>query len=118
MFGSANMRRLLSRVRAVVSDMGTESALARMSDLLPDFNVCLGLPRVQRQTRLLPRALVVPGWRHKIDLLVRTGCNRLRWFPLFLKRIKNMISLFRDEVRALSQPNAQQGEHNTGGTAP
>ena len=106
MFGSTHMRSLLGRVRGVISDMGTESLLARMNDLLPDFNYCLRLPPPRRRLPcLLPRALVVPGWRHKIDLLVRTGCNRLRWWPLFLKRIKNLISLFRDEVPTKSLPN-------------
>ncbi|CAK0790716.1 unnamed protein product, partial [Prorocentrum cordatum] len=93
------MRKVLDRVRGVVSDMGTEYMVAKMNDCLPDFYQCLGAKFVlARRQLLLPRAIVIPGWRHKVDNLTRCGCNTLVWFPRFLVRIKALASLFRDEA--------------------
>eukprot|EP00959_Pyramimonas_sp_CCMP1952_P119855 2506015-Pyramimonas_sp.AAC.1 len=82
-----------------------------MNEVLPDFFAQLGCTQqVAREPLLFPRSLIIPGWRHKIDVLIRTGVHSLRWFPRFLTRVKALISMFRDEVTRASnhQPPPSQ----------
>ena len=58
-----------------------------------------------------PRALAIPGWRHQIDLLIRFGVGTLRWFPLWLVRIKALTAFLRNDThkQAITQRFAVVG---------
>ena len=55
------------------------------------------LPGNQRLARLFPRALRAPGWKHMWDNVLRRSVSQLQWWPLFLRRLKALVYLLREE---------------------
>ena len=77
-----NLCRLLQGVRGIVTDMGTEFAIADAPGIQGSFFNRLGLKSPVRNTEFLfPNALAIRGWRHMLDLVIRRGCSSLRWPP-------------------------------------
>ena len=108
---------VLTRVRSITTDLGTERKLAHMVDCAPEFWAYLGLSKdhLRRRTWLFPRAVQVPGWAHIFDNLIRLGLSSLAWFPGFLESLKGMLKLLRDfggdiccELRSLNRESVAQ----------
>ena len=100
------------RVKAIVSDMGTEKGLSWLPDLLPEFCHINRIPlpcNWQRTISLFPRALQSPDWSHMMDTVLKKGLSSLKWFPKFLDRIKAVVKFFREHADDISQDLKKQG---------
>jgi hypothetical protein len=95
----ARMRAVLAKIRSITTDMGAESNIIRTPDVLPSFMVYLGvhIGNARPGKWLLPNAVHIAGWRHKVDLLIQRGLCRLDFFPKFIERLKSLIAFVRDE---------------------
>ena len=91
---------VLSRVRSITTDLGTERKLAHMVDLAPEFWKWLGVDRVtiDRRVWLFPNAVQAPGWSHVWDGLIRLGLNSLTWWPSFIESLKGLLTLLREHT--------------------
>ena len=81
--GAQNLQSFCRSVRSICTDMGVERGISTMNiDVLRSFLLHIGAPVfVQMDSPwVFPSALLVPGWRHSIDLLLRRG---LWTFPFF-----------------------------------
>jgi hypothetical protein len=89
-FNIGRLRLVLGSVRCVTSDFGIESMLADCPDILPEVMAAVGIgagfQNIPREPYLLPRALLMPGWSHLWDGVLRSICNRLG-FPLVFKHV-------------------------------
>ena len=97
--GPLHLQRSLSRVRAILTDGGVERLVLDQKLCLEDFFWYMGVksPRGLRLNEpLFPRAIEILGWRHQWDLVARKGLTELRWFPLFLERLKAPTKFIRD----------------------
>jgi hypothetical protein len=95
------IRRFLASIRSITTDFGTERLLSGMPDLLPSFckAVNIELPRDFKQQRwLFPRAIQAPCWMHMMDTLLMRSLISIRWFPLFLERLKSLLKFFREHT--------------------
>ena len=95
-----NMVFFCSRVCSVLMAMGTESGLASMKNVLPLFfrlmgilteNVDYGL--CGRVDRTFPRALVISGWRHAVDNVLRDSIYSLSLFARWLTDLKAAMEI-------------------------
>ena len=95
------MRAFTDRVRSFCTDLGAERSVFKVPDLLPDFcrHIGVAVPRsyVRRQF-LFPNAMLVTGWHHVFDGVVRFGMFSLKWFPSFLNKLKLMVKFFRNAL--------------------
>ena len=112
-FTFSSMVRFLSKVRGLVTDLGTEH-LIRDADgrILIEFLLAQGVPTPPQDECprfLLPRALLCPGWHHMVDGLVRHGLCHLRWFPRFLSYVKALVRFVRDYKEDLTALLISQG---------
>ena len=86
---------LLSRIRSITTDMGTESKVIDMrGNKVATFLHGLGFKcrRTAFPTWMLPRAMPIHGWKHLWDNILCRGLSSLPWFPSWLKRLKALIS--------------------------
>ena len=85
------------RVQAICSDMGTESGIANMVDILPAFfrMIAPGMQTSSPHERLFGRALQVPGWRHLWDNILRRTLASLPWFASWLDSFKAVVGFLR-----------------------
>lgn len=102
----AAMRFVCSRVQAVCSDMGTESAIVNLPDALPAFFQMIA-PAAQPEPPgdfLFGRGLQVPGWKHLWDNVLKRTLSSLGFFAAWLDKLKSLISFLRSVsvVRELS----------------
>ena len=98
--GEEIVRAFCSRVRAITTDMGTERLIPSYQDILPDFFETIVRQRrcrLPKLSKLFPRALHAPGWRHTVDLLLKRGLYMLPWLPLFMVRLKALCKFFREK---------------------
>ena len=93
--GWVAMKRACRRVRAIVSDMGTERKVVNQPDLMAEFFWLIQYPVTERELLLepvgdflFPGAAQVPGWRHSVDLLLQRSLSSLVWFPAWLDKLK------------------------------
>ena len=79
--GSEFLRWVCSRVRAIVSDQGTEAGIANLTDILPEFQWMIrwGGATEPHVDKLFPRAPQVPGWKHLWDGLLQRSLSSLRF---------------------------------------
>lgn len=108
------MRSFLSRVRSITTDFGTERLLSNLGDVFHSFcrSVGISIPLgALVGTRIFPRALHAPGWRHSCDGIIKRslscGC---KWFPWFLDRLKNVISFLRESMSDISEELCLNGK--------
>lgn len=79
MFGGGRvaLRLACRRVRAIVTNIGTERKIANM---VSDFAWMIDPKRAQpteAEELLRPRALAIPGRRHQVDVLIRFSVSPL-----------------------------------------
>ena len=88
--------RFCDRVRAVVTDMGTERKIARLPCLIADFyDVMLEQPvRIPFRMYLFPLAISSPGWMHGWDVVMQRSLASLSFFPAFLLGMKSIVAFF------------------------
>lgn len=95
------VRRMCGRVRGIVTDMGVERKICDMPDVVAEMFelLCPGFKAASNPIEFLwPRAVQVPGWKHQVDLLIRQGLNSMKFFPLWLKRLKALNSFLRQDM--------------------
>lgn len=89
------MRDVLSSVRWVLTDFGTESSLHEAEDSLCAFYRYLKgeeVPPIQRGLAfLLPNAMLQPGWHHLWDNILKLVVNSLDWAPGWIAGMKAVI---------------------------
>ena len=108
------LRSFLGRVRSITTDQGTERKVVAMPDVLPEFLLYAGFPGppiVDGNNFLFPRAMHMPGWKHKWDLVIRRALSTQRWFPFWLDHLKATISWLRSSPnrRSLSADLKRRG---------
>jgi hypothetical protein len=88
----SQVRRFCQRVRCLVTDLGTERLLADHIDFLPDFYRYIGSTapanKLTYETFLFPRAMVMAGWRHLWDNLLRRALASMTFFPAWIDKLK------------------------------
>eukprot|EP00959_Pyramimonas_sp_CCMP1952_P260773 5452639-Pyramimonas_sp.AAC.1 len=89
----AMMRKACNSIRSITTDNGAERLVAKKPDFLKDFLQALGAKGrafrgAQELRRLFPRALVVTGWRHMWDNVLKRALWSLPFFPDWLARVK------------------------------
>ena len=92
-----DVARFCGRVRALVTDQGTERMLANMPDTLGDFWRMMpesGEPPPPRGFTF-PRALEVPGWMHLWDTVLRRSLSSLSFFPEWMSRTRALVAFLR-----------------------
>lgn len=104
------------RVRSLTTDNGVERLIQALPDFLHDFFVYCRIkpPRgLQQESLLFPRAIRIPGWRHKFDLIIRKGLVGMLSFPAWLKKLKSLVRLMRDHslLEVLVTGLEAQGAH-------
>lgn len=83
----------------MLTDWGTEAGLYKVPNYLPVFIAWLagkdtGHMTVDPKSRLLPRAIWIPGWNHIWDNNIKDYCYKFRWFPQFLNKLKGIVKIF------------------------
>ena len=97
--GARLLQMYLSRVRAVLTDGGTERLILDSTLTIEEFfwYVKVRTPAGTRPRQpLFPRALRILGWKHQFDLILRKGLVNLDWFPAWLQQFKDLVRLVRD----------------------
>ena len=82
------MTEALRRVRAFITDLGTERKICDLhGGVLLQFFELLGCPPRPCDLEahpvgqwLFPVAVQIPGWRHQVDLLLQRGLSRMEFF--------------------------------------
>ena len=96
------LRALLGQITSIVSDMGTERLICDMHDILPEFfariDPSFDLASHPAQCFLFPRAMMVQGWKHTMDLMFRKGLSSLRFFPGWLTGFKALVGVLRSDT--------------------
>jgi len=98
----AAMKMALSRVRAIITDMGVERFIVNSEDCLDAFFKVIRAPidRAElaawpRGQYLFPKAVQLPGWKHLWDNLLQRGLSSLRFFPGWLECLKCLVAFLR-----------------------
>lgn len=111
------LRKYCERVRAVVSDFGTERHIVNSRDCMPGFFRLLD-NRLQDEPSefeyLFPRALQVPGWKHLIDNLLQSGLSSMVFFPHWLDLAKAITNFCRSTFLRKQLVKHMQGEGHQG----
>ena len=98
------MIRFLSRVRCILTDMGTERLMANMVDCLPELFQLMGAPAQgqPRRTHTFDLCLQSPGWMHQWDVILK-GFSSLLWFPVLVRHAccGQFLSLGHDGIPTL-----------------
>ena len=87
------------RTRFINSDFGTEHKIVDMPDVLIDFFNAIGVhvpATAVRGLYLFPHGLLLPGWHHLFDGIIRWGLCTLVWFGGFLMTLKAWVKLCRN----------------------
>lgn len=90
-------RQYLSRIRALVSDMGTERKIAGIGDLVGNFYSIIDrrFEGTEDIGQTFPRCLSAPGWMHCWDVILRRALASLSWFPSFMDKLRALVSFLR-----------------------
>ena len=82
---------VFSLIRSVTTDMGVELGLGGVSNLLPIFEKWMRGARVHTlvnevvpQSRLMPRALTIPGWSHLFANIMKSAAFSVCFWPRML----------------------------------
>lgn len=93
------VRLFCSRVRSITTDQGVERLLADYPQVLPEFfqivDPACTPGDLELGRHLFPRALVMPGWQHMWDLMIRKGLSGTRFFPGWIVGLKAIVSFLR-----------------------
>ena len=95
------MRRACNSIGGFTSDLGTERNVPGYKDILIPFLRSLKVPiprHAARQEFLFPVALLNAGWNHIWDGLIRWGLCSLHWFSHFLRCLKALVKVLRDDL--------------------
>jgi hypothetical protein len=96
-------RMVLRRIRSFTVDQGTERLTADHRDVLHDFLDWLHIrippsARTSMPLYLFPRALIMTGWFHIWDTLLRRGLCACDFFPGFIGKLKGALGFLRMET--------------------
>ena len=96
---------LLSNVRSITTDMGTELKIMDSPDLLPAFLARINGARLQdlqssivMSSRLLNRCLRIPGWSHLMGNLMKFSTKSISRWPRIFHLIRRLCSFFRNQT--------------------
>ncbi len=106
MVGAENVQRFCRSVRALVTDMGAERIFVRAPiGILQNFMRHIGADVYIRTDSpcVFPGALLVPGWKHAIDLLLSRGLWLLPYIPKFVKQAKAMVAFLREDLQLVCE---------------
>ena len=93
----SSIRLFCNRIRGFCCDLGTEHRIVECPDILPEFMHYIGCKvpsSYKRQNFLFPSALLVSGWHHVMDGIIRYGLCSLPWFDGFLAKLKSCLRFF------------------------
>ena len=78
-----DMIRFLSRVRCILTDVGTEGLIANMVDCFAELFqlMCAPAQGLPRRMHTFDLCLQSPGWMHQWDVILKRGFSSLLWFP-------------------------------------
>ena len=110
--GPSGVQSYCRSVRGIITDMGTERNIAKTPiAVLVGFFRHLGCPIFVALDSpwLFPSALMIPGWKHGIDLLIRKGLWTLPCFPKFIKLLKAVVSFLREDIYNVSSDLRKRG---------
>ena len=99
------MRWLLEHIVGITTDMGVERLMVDKKDQLPSFFKMIKRPHCKvphAQDWTFPWAVLVGGWRHIWDTVLRRGCCSWAWFPVWLRRLKHLCRFFRNNKEAVA----------------
>ena len=108
------LRAFLKCVKGFCTDLGTERQVPDVPDCLIDFckSINLRVPAsATPQPFLFPGALLLCGWHHLFDGLIRFGLCSLGWFKPFLKQLKILNKFCRDHSGYLFDLLIERGYH-------
>ena len=94
---------VLTSIRSTTTDMGSELGLLCTPNLLPQFlRYLCGATifelkhTVEPYSRLMPRALRLPGWGHLHGRFTYLACNKFPKWPEYLKYMRQLCAFFRN----------------------
>ena len=94
----------MSRIRSVTTDMGTEINMTDAPNIVGAFLRHLaGAPlatligTVDLASRLMPRALKIPGWSHLWSNMIKHACYCVTNWLVLLPGMRNLTKFFRNE---------------------
>ena len=94
-----DMKSFCQRVVSITTDMGVERNIGGMVDMLPEFYHLIDqrfdMDAHPAEGMLFPRCVGIPGWKHGWDNVLQRALSTLRWFPLFLLRLKALVAFLR-----------------------
>ena len=108
------LRAFLKCVKGFCTDLGTERQVPDVPDCLIGYckSINLRVPAsATPQPFLFPSALLLCGWHHLFDGLIRFGLCSLGWFKPFLKQLKILNKLCRDHSGYLFDLLIERGYH-------
>ena len=95
---------LLSKIRSVTSDMGTEYRFPECPDILQAFlRRKIGIPfallygTIDPESRLLPLALRISGWSHMMGNAMKFAAFSIPKWPEILSNVRPLCRFFRNE---------------------
>jgi hypothetical protein len=100
------------RVRYINSDYGSEHKIVDLPDLLIDFfrAIHVDVPRNALPDQyLFPHGLLLPGWHHTFDGIIRWGLMTLEFFGFFLQALKAWLKLCRNHMDDLAKMLHEDG---------
>ena len=89
------------RVRSITTDLGVERKMVDCPNITEEFFALVNrraFGDIANAGFLFPRAVCVPGWKHMVDNLLRSGLNTLRWFPSWLAGLKATVGFVRSPM--------------------
>ncbi len=86
-----DLRASATDVRQVLTDMGTEFAIADTDDFIDAYLEKSARPSGKTPQLLYPFALQVPGSQHIIDGIVRETVEQLPWWPAWQEAAKRVL---------------------------
>jgi hypothetical protein len=103
MFGTdyQTMRTACDNVAGLTTDLGTERRVPESKDILIPFLKMMGvfIPKwAKRQEYLFPKAMLPAGWNHLWDGLLCFGLCSLVWFSPFLRSLKALVRVLREDL--------------------
>ena len=99
------MRAFHGCIKAFCTDLGTEKDVCDAPDCLLEFlkAIKVHVPvSATRQPYLFANALLLCGWHHLYDSLIRYGLCSMAWFAGFLNQLKVLVKFCRDHSSAIA----------------
>ena len=93
---SEPLKQWCDTVRSITTDFGQESGLANYHDVVDAFTAKIRswdapMPVSDKLSSLFSRAIMVPGWHHLFDNLLKDATKQLPFWPRFLEKLKGLV---------------------------